>query len=310
MKPGETIPEERTQPADRTPVHPHVALELECDRPLGGGLRLNLDGVDELSIGRGGDRTVVRTEKHGRSMIALRVPAPAMSALHARIVRDDKGWILRDDRSTNGTFVNGCAVRSRRLEAGDAIEMGHVHFLFLGQVVTPASTPRDLEVCPATGSRAIGIGPRTLSPTFYDELRKLERVAPTSLPVLVRGETGVGKELVARAVHERSARLGSLVTVNCAALPATLVEALLFGHCRGAFSGAVRDERGLVRASDGGTLFLDEIGDLQLGAQGALLRALQEGEVVPIGSTEPRRVDLRIVAATHRDLDLTIGLIL
>jgi len=132
---------------------------------------------------------------------------------------------------------------------------------------------------------------------------KIHKVAPTTATVLVQGETGTGKELVANAIHNESPRKGKpLISVNCAAIPETLIEAELFGHEKGAFTGAATTREGLVAAADGGTLFLDEIGELPLEAQARLLRVLQEGEVRPIGSVESRKVDVRLVAATHRDL--------
>jgi transcriptional regulator with GAF, ATPase, and Fis domain len=121
--------------------------------------------------------------------------------------------------------------------------------------------------------------------------------------VLILGETGTGKELVARALHETSGRAGQFTAINCGALPRQLVAAELFGFRKGAFSGAQEDRSGLVRAADGGTLFLDEVGELPPEAQTALLRVLQEQEVLPIGGTRPVRIDLRIAAATHRDLE-------
>jgi transcriptional regulator with GAF, ATPase, and Fis domain len=129
-------------------------------------------------------------------------------------------------------------------------------------------------------------------------------VAHSQIPVLLLGETGTGKELIARAVHELSGRTGPFLAINCGALPETLVESELFGYRKGAFSGASEDRPGLVRSSDKGTLLLDEIGSLPLPAQAALLRVLQEEEVVPVGATRPLRVDLRVVAATHEDLNM------
>jgi len=132
---------------------------------------------------------------------------------------------------------------------------------------------------------------------------KIHKVAPTNATVLVNGETGTGKELVAQAIHRESPRKDhALISVNCAAIPETLIEAELFGHEKGAFTGAASMREGLVSAADGGTLFLDEIGELPLEAQARLLRVLQEGEVRPIGSIESKKVDVRLVAATHRDL--------
>lgn len=131
----------------------------------------------------------------------------------------------------------------------------------------------------------------------------IEKVAPTQARVLITGETGTGKELVAHAIHNLSPRAGKkIICVNCAAIPETLIESELFGHEKGAFTGATAGREGLVAAADGGTLFLDEIGELPLEAQARLLRVLQEGEVRAIGSTEARRVNVRLIAATHRNL--------
>ncbi|NIB42900.1 sigma-54-dependent Fis family transcriptional regulator [Pseudomaricurvus alkylphenolicus] len=144
------------------------------------------------------------------------------------------------------------------------------------------------------------IGTSPVMKTLYNRIHK---VAPTSATVLVNGETGTGKELVARAIHSESPRQNKpLISVNCAAIPETLIESELFGHEKGAFTGAASKSEGLVAAAHGGTLFLDEIGELPLEAQARLLRVLQEGEVRPIGSTESHKVDVRLVAATHRDL--------
>ena len=136
-----------------------------------------------------------------------------------------------------------------------------------------------------------------------DVFDRITRVAATNTTVLVLGESGTGKELVARAVHEQSPRQdGPMITVNCAAIPDTLIEAELFGHEKGAFTGAVGAREGLVESADGGTLFLDEIGELPLAAQARLLRVLQEGEIRRVGSSQSRHVDVRLIAATHRDL--------
>lgn len=153
-----------------------------------------------------------------------------------------------------------------------------------------------------TASKAIA-GMIGSSDVMQDLYTRIHKVAPTAATVLIHGETGTGKELVARALHEESQRNNHLmISVNCAAIPETLIESELFGHEKGAFTGAATNREGLVAAADGGTLFLDEIGELPLEAQARLLRVLQEGEVRPLGSVESRKVDVRLVVATHRDL--------
>jgi DNA-binding NtrC family response regulator len=140
-------------------------------------------------------------------------------------------------------------------------------------------------------------------PQMLEMFRRIRKVAQTNSSVLIQGESGTGKELVARAVHEASSRRDSnLISVNCAAIPENLIESELFGHEKGAFTGATSTRTGLVEAANNGTLFLDEIGELPLEAQARLLRVLQEHEIRKVGSVQSQKVDVRLVAATHRDL--------
>lgn len=161
----------------------------------------------------------------------------------------------------------------------------------------------DLETCKQLiiDNSDIGIiGSSAAMQALYGKIRK---VAPTDSNVLIQGESGTGKELVARAIHNLSKRAKApMISVNCAAIPESLIESELFGHEKGAFTGAVSARTGLVEAADGGTLFLDEIGELPLEAQARLLRVLQEGEIRRVGSVHSQKVDVRLVAATHRDL--------
>jgi transcriptional regulator with GAF, ATPase, and Fis domain len=144
-----------------------------------------------------------------------------------------------------------------------------------------------------------------LSPAWHEVERKLELAAPTNAPILIRGESGTGKDLVARAIHWNSRRAERpYVTVNCAAIPETLLESILFGHVKGAFTGASFHKVGEFQKANGGTLFLDEVGELPVMLQAKVLRAVEQGEVQPLGSNEPPdRVDVRLICATNRDLE-------
>jgi transcriptional regulator with GAF, ATPase, and Fis domain len=146
------------------------------------------------------------------------------------------------------------------------------------------------------------------SPVMQQVFRRIEKIAPTDISVLITGETGTGKELIAREIHNRSPRTGKpFITINCGAIPENLLESELFGHVKGAFTGAVATKQGKFQAADTGTLFLDEIGELQLDLQVKLLRAIQERIVIRVGDTRPEPVDIRILAATNRDLEKEIA---
>jgi transcriptional regulator with GAF, ATPase, and Fis domain len=146
------------------------------------------------------------------------------------------------------------------------------------------------------------------SPPMQQVFRKVEKIAITDISVLITGETGTGKELIAREVHRRSPRAQKpFITINCGAIPANLLESELFGHVKGAFTGAVANKQGKFQAADGGTLFLDEIGEMPLDLQVKILRAIQEKIVVKVGDTRPEPVDIRIIAATNRDLEKEIA---
>lgn len=197
------------------------------------------------------------------------------------------------------------AVDSMRMGAVDYIAKPFDHDEMVNAVKRVIGKAKAANKAPAgavAASTAIA-GMIGASDVMQDLYNRIHKVAPTNATVLIHGETGTGKELVARALHEESNRNNHLmISVNCAAIPDTLIESELFGYEKGAFTGAANNREGLVAAADGGTLFLDEIGELPLEAQARLLRVLQEGEVRPLGSVESRKVDVRLVAATHRDL--------
>ncbi|MDF3071433.1 MAG: hypothetical protein K0R38_7034 [Polyangiaceae bacterium] len=198
-----------------------------------------------------------------------------VSRLHVRVVWDSvqNGFRYADAGSANGTFVNGARVESGLILPNDVIRVGDT-----------------LLVCVE----------RDVSAELQGRARAL---AGSRLPVLLRGPTGAGKEVLARAIHDASGRKGPFVALNCAALPAQLASSELFGHVRGAFSGAGEARAGLFRAAEGGTLLLDEIGDLGLELQGQLLRVLQDSRIRPVGADRDLSVDTRILAATHVDLE-------
>jgi DNA-binding NtrC family response regulator len=294
----QTLDEMAVAAADSTARAPVLFLVLEADRPLSRGARFSLVGVETVTIGRGSERLATRSDD-GRSL-DVRAPGQWMSAQHAHLRAVAGDWILQDAGSRNGTFVNGQRVTSHVLRDGDIIEAGRVYFVVRGAPMELGPLVRDQDA--AQSQERFGL--RTLLPELQESQTALSRVARSStVPILLLGPTGTGKEVLARDVHEGSKRPGPFIPVNCGALPSTLVESLLFGYVKGAFSGATRDELGFVRSASGGTLFLDEIGDLPATSQAALLRVLQEHEVVPLGATRAVAVDVRIVAATHRPLE-------
>ena len=302
---------DHTTSAPRTwaPSEPHLFVVLEGEHIAGGGVRCALRDVDEVLIGRGDARDVSRDTSGRKVSIAL--ADRKISVRHARVFRDARGreggeregsgWLVEDLGSTNGTFVDSVRVVRAPLDDGAIIVVGRAVLRFRLALPTP---PESAPI--ATGHDAPP-GLRTLLPALAAEHATLSRVAPSKVPVLLLGATGTGKEVAARALHEGSRRAGPFVAVNCAALPDALVESQLFGHVKGAFSGAARDEPGFVRGANGGTLFLDEIGDLPRAAQGVMLRVLQESEVVPVGSSRALKVDVRIIAATHQPIDVMIA---
>jgi len=277
-------------------VSSFLVRALETEDLSAGASRHALDRLSQVTIGRG-QRSHQRHGERGQRHLTLLIPDTRVSAQHARLYRSDTSWWFEDLGSRNGSKIDGAKVDRAELHDGALIEVGSTLLLFRVSRA-PLGLAEDLVV---PGEPSSGLD--TLNPQFEQALDKLERVAASPLPFLLLGETGTGKEVVAQRVHARSGRTGAFVAVNCGALPESLVEALLFGHTRGAFTGAHKDEIGFVRSADGGTLFLDEVADLTLGAQAALLRVLQTGDVTPVGGTTSIRTNLRVVAATHKDLD-------
>ncbi|MBI4510559.1 MAG: sigma 54-interacting transcriptional regulator [Deltaproteobacteria bacterium] len=279
---------------------PCLFVVLVRDKPGACSSRHLLTGLDTVFVGRARAHGYSRQKIDGQHALSLGFPDRWISSQHARLVRSFDKWVLEDSGSRNGTLVNGARVQRMALADGDWIEVGHVFLLFRESVAWWEEDLPDLDstrLAPPTRALA------TLIPSLDRLFCLLQQVAGSQVTVMIRGETGTGKELVAQAVHGLSKRSGSFIPVNCGALSDTLLQSELFGYRKGAFSGATTDRLGLVRSADGGTLFLDEIGDLPLDSQVAFLRVLQENQVTPVGASLPVSVNFRTCAATHRDLD-------
>ena len=218
----------------------------------------------------------------------------AVSRFHAELVVDEGGYLLRDLGSKNGTSAGGLRVREVFLEGGTTFKLGK-------SVLRFELTDQAAEVRFSGKERFGNMLGRSLA--MREIFSLLERVAPTDYTVLVEGESGTGKELVAEALHSHSQRAkGPFIVVDCSAIARDLIESELFGHVKGAFTGATGDRKGAFEAARGGTLFLDELGELPLDLQPKLLRALENREIKPVGANHALKTDVRIVAATNRHL--------
>ncbi|HEY3448175.1 MAG TPA: sigma 54-interacting transcriptional regulator [Myxococcales bacterium] len=221
---------------------------------------------------------------------SVQLDDPFVSATHARLERSEGGFKVVDLSSKNGTFVGAARVLEAIVPLGCPVRVGQTELVLKKPEKTDTGVPL------FEGMVGGGDGMRKVYET-------IERVAPAQAAVAIFGESGSGKELVARALHQRSSRAAKpFVPVNCGALSKELVESELFGHEKGAFTGAEKMHKGAFEEADGGTLFLDEIGELPLTLQAKLLRALELGEIKRVGASRPMNVDVRIVAATNRDL--------
>ncbi len=260
-----------------TPDVPVVTIAFHPDRQLLGRRYALADG-EKVLLGRS-------NTLFGRGALDHKL----VSRNHARLDCRGPAVTVTDAGSRNGTVVNGERIDRVELEPGDVIGVGSVLLLFgYGPVMTRApSSDRLVGVSPALGMIA----------------QLVQRVAAIESVVLIQGETGVGKELVAQELHDRSGRDGQLVAINCAAVADGVVHSELFGHARGAFSGAERSRAGLVATAAGGTLLLDEIGDASAALQASLLRLLEQRSYRAVGDDQEQETDARFVAATHRRLD-------
>jgi hypothetical protein len=256
----------------------------------------------ERECGKSSSRTYVHDGEICRIGSAatndLVIDDPTISRFHCSIKREAGAWRIVDTGSMNGTRVDGVRVLSAELEAQAVLAIGDSRL----RVRPDRGDSTSLPLVSAFGS-LIGT-----SGAMQRLFATLERVAASDIDVLINGESGTGKELVATEIVQRSARAqGPLVVVDCGSISPTLVESELFGHVRGAFTGADRDRAGAFETADGGTVFLDEIGELPLELQPKLLRALEQREVRRVGTSRAKHVDVRVIAATHRELEREVN---
>jgi DNA-binding NtrC family response regulator len=260
-------------------------------RQRGRGRLLVVKGQDRGESVAVGDHPITLGSGSGSDVV---LSDPTVSRRHLSVEPGDDGVIARDLGSTNGSFVQGARFQELTLGFGAEVTIGHTILKYVPDEETLDPAPADEE---AFGS-LVGRDPK---------LRKLFRllgdVANTEATVLLEGETGTGKELLAEEIHRHSARRdGPFVVFDCGAVPSELIESALFGHVRGAFTGAISDRRGAFAEADGGTIFLDEVGELSPEVQPVLLRALDKHAIRPVGGASYEKVSVRVVAATNRNL--------
>jgi len=218
-----------------------------------------------------------------------------VSRYHCKILQEDNAYVLLDLGSTNGTFINRVRIREGFLKPGCTVHLGQSEFKF-------HAGEEEVEIVPSRKDRCGDIIGKN------QKLREIyaiiEKIAPTNTTVIIEGETGTGKEVVAQTIHRLSARAqGPMMVFDCGAVPENLIESELFGHEKGSFTGAIMTRQGLFEMGDGGTVFLDELGELPLDLQPKLLRALEQREIRRVGASKPLKVDVRIIAATNRNLE-------
>lgn len=302
----------------KSPAYQYPILRIEKGQQAGREISV----MAKILIGRGEE-------------CDLRLVEERISRRHATVELNGTGAMLRDLGGVNGTYVENRRVSELQLSDGDCFQIGSVRIVFLaspesGRKTRPEVQPSNIHLKkrpskPASNSSGsvaqadipsaelISSAYRFVrlvgnSPKFLSAVNMALKAAPYTTSILICGPTGSGKELIARLVHEQSLRSEKLfLAVNCAALPEGLQESELFGHERGAFTGASQVKHGYFKLSDGGTLFLDEVGDLSPNTQVKLLRAVESGEFFPVGGGKALKVDVRIVAATNRNLSAEVA---
>ncbi len=281
----------------RTGTHyEHPTVEI-AGQPLGEALEVQSFRVEVLDGEEAGQRIEVDKPVFliGTDPLCdLVLPDRTASRRHCELRVEGEVLRLVDRGSTNGTWLDGRRVMEVTLEQSTTLRAGSTHLR--------VSLERELQALPRDRTRYGNIV--GTSPALRDVFAILDKVAPTDLALVIEGETGTGKELIVRAIHEASRRARRPLEVfDCSAFPGTLLESELFGHEKGSFSGASYTHKGVFERADGGTVFLDELGEMDIEFQAKFLRALELGEIRRVGGERTQRVDVRVVAATHRNLE-------
>jgi sigma-54 dependent transcriptional regulator, acetoin dehydrogenase operon transcriptional activator AcoR len=259
----------------------------------------NPASLEALATGRlltlfGAGAEIGRRPPPGRMRTVVTLGDRSVSSYHAQITQENQGFVIEDKGSTNGTLVDGQRIMKPTLMREGAV-------LFLGSQVLVFRTMTGAEISAIESDVSDPFAPvATLSPTLSTLCAKLRLLAPSPSELFLLGETGVGKEVFANAIHVTSGRKGRLMAINCAALPRELVESELFGYERGAHSTAKERKAGLIESAEGGTLFLDELAEMPIDVQSKLLRFLQDRKYMAIGSTRLDTANVRIIAASSR----------
>ncbi len=276
--------------AERTKLHyidgrPATITLRRCKLDVMRGERVETHVFDErdvIAIGAADDNDLVISDE-------------TVSRYHCKIFIENGMFMIEDLGSTNGTFVDRVRIRCAWLTPGCTVSLGTTDVRF-------ASSDEQFRIVPSEKARFMDLIGR--DPKMREVYAILERIAPTDATVIIEGETGTGKEVVARSTHMASRRAnGPFMVFDCGAVPENLIESELFGHEKGAFTGAISTRQGVFEMANGGTVFLDELGELALDLQPKLLRVLEQREVKRVGGTKPIKVDVRVVAATNRNLE-------
>ena len=277
----ESVPPTKIDYLDGRPTELHLRkCKFLIER--GGRMRERIFDQSLITLGAIDDNDMVLNEE-------------TVSRYHGKVVQEEDGYVLVDLGSTNGTFINGVRIREAYLKSGCTMQLGKMEIKFF-------YADEKLPIVPSQKS-ALGklIGNNVKMREIYGII---EKIAPSGATVVVEGETGTGKEVVSQTIHDLSPRAkGPMMVFDCGAVPQNLIESELFGHEKGSFTGAIMTRQGIFEMAHGGTLLLDELGELNLDLQPKLLRALEHREIRRVGSSKSIRVDVRVIAATNRNLE-------